>query len=87
MVKNLSSHAVWADIQVRAAALSGDCTMWSEFLRGNFGIQKQFQACVRRRANLSVQSNPHCSGDKCKQAVDLVLESCLADTAPFDHLP
>lgn len=74
-------------LQVRAAALSGDCTLWSEFLRGNFGIQKQFQACVRRRANLSVQGNPHCKGEKCKAAVDLVMESCLADTAPFDRLP
>ena len=61
--------------------------MWSEFLRGNFGIQKQFQACVRRRANISVQGNPHCRGDKGQKAVDLVLDGCLADTAPLITYP
>lgn len=47
--------------EIRAAALSGDCSFGREvFLRRNFGWGKQFQRCIRRRAELSVEMNPNC---------------------------
>lgn len=47
--------------EIRAAALSGDCNFSREvFLRRNFGFAKQFQRCVKRRAELSVSLNPYC---------------------------
>jgi mitochondrial inner membrane protease ATP23 len=47
--------------EIRAAALSGDCTFGREvLLRRNFGLAKQFQRCIRRRAELSVGMNPNC---------------------------
>jgi mitochondrial inner membrane protease ATP23 len=47
--------------EIRAAALSGDCTFSREvLLRRNFGLSKQFQRCIRRRAELSVGMNPNC---------------------------
>lgn len=45
------------------------------------------QTCVRRRAVLSVEANPHCkSRAEAEQAVDDVWNSCKADTRPFDRL-
>lgn len=47
--------------EIRAATLSGDCNFAREFfLRRNFALAKQFQKCVRRRAELSVSLNPYC---------------------------
>lgn len=48
--------------EVRAAALSGDCSFGSEAARGNWGLRAQAQACARRRAALSVAMNPACGG-------------------------
>ena len=45
------------------------------------------QKCVRRRAILSVEGNPHCpSRDEAVKAVDEVWASCKADTRPFDEV-
>lgn len=47
--------------EIRAAALSGDCSFGREvLLRRNFGFGKQFQRCVKRRAEISVNMNPNC---------------------------
>lgn len=47
--------------EIRAAALSGDCDFGREVvLRRNLGFGKQFQRCVRRRAEISVGMNPNC---------------------------
>lgn len=73
--------------EVRAANLSGDCHMKQEWLRGNMRVLKQHQACVRRRAELSVGMNPACAGDLAKLAVDAVYDTCFKDTAPFDDIP
>lgn len=43
------------------------------------------QACVRRRAELSVAMNPHCGPKMAKAAVDKVFDQCFKDTAPFDR--
>ncbi|KAJ1473661.1 peptidase M76 [Baffinella frigidus] len=47
--------------EVRAANLSGDCSMFQEFNRGHMNFKGQGQECVRRRATLSVSMNPSCS--------------------------
>ena len=84
----------WNDCQhhtcseIRAASLSGDCHWLFEALRGNFGLKKQHQACVKRRAKLSIAMNPACGdADQQQKAVDDCFEKCFADTAPFDRIP
>ncbi|KAJ2748119.1 Mitochondrial inner membrane protease atp23, partial [Coemansia nantahalensis] len=47
---NLEHHAC---TEIRAASLSGDCTWFQEFMRGNVGFLKHHQICVKRRAALS----------------------------------
>lgn len=45
------------------------------------------QACVRRRAVLSVRANPACPDDAtAERAVNEVWESCFNDTRPFDEV-
>lgn len=73
--------------EIRAASLSGDCNYKQELLRGNYGIRKQHQVCVRRRAELSLSMNPSCQGLRGRLAVDKVFDACLKDTAPFDRIP
>eukprot|EP00191_Tetraselmis_sp_GSL018_P022481 CAMPEP_0177625178 /NCGR_PEP_ID=MMETSP0419_2-20121207/29944_1 /TAXON_ID=582737 /ORGANISM="Tetraselmis sp., Strain GSL018" /LENGTH=286 /DNA_ID=CAMNT_0019126073 /DNA_START=27 /DNA_END=889 /DNA_ORIENTATION=- len=77
--------------EVRAANLSGDCHWSQEFLRGNFSLQAQHQACVRRRALLSVAMNPNCPEPKAKEAVDAVFDTASGTRGPStvspDRLP
>eukprot|EP01060_Flectonema_neradi_P001688 TRINITY_DN11021_c3_g1_i1.p1 TRINITY_DN11021_c3_g1~~TRINITY_DN11021_c3_g1_i1.p1 ORF type:complete len:268 (+),score=41.04 TRINITY_DN11021_c3_g1_i1:89-805(+) len=76
--------------EIRAARLSGECSISEEILRGNgmmsattYSIGEQ---CVRRRAALSVSQNPHCSS--CSEAsVEKVWDKCLSDTAPYMKFP
>ncbi|CAG8601386.1 11403_t:CDS:2 [Cetraspora pellucida] len=73
--------------EVRAAALSGDCKWTREIKRGFFNFTKQHQACVKRRAILSVQKNASCSAPGvAEKAVNEVFESCFNDTRPFDEI-
>ncbi|KAL0088069.1 peptidase M76 family-domain-containing protein [Phycomyces blakesleeanus] len=47
----------------------------------------EHQACVKRRAVLSVLSNPSCkSREDAERAVASVFDSCFADTRPFDEI-
>jgi inner membrane protease ATP23 len=74
--------------EIRAASLSGDCNFKMELLRGHYKIAKQHQACVKRRALLSVKMNPYCQGrGVAEAAVDKAFDVCFADTAPFDRRP
>lgn len=46
-----------------------------------------FQACVRRRAVLSVAANPACPNvEAAEKAVNEVWDSCFPDTRPFDEV-
>ncbi|CEO97450.1 Mitochondrial inner membrane protease ATP23 [Plasmodiophora brassicae] len=82
---NLQHHAC---TEIRAASLSGDCRFMNEIMRGHYKVMKQHQACVRRRAILSVRMNPNCQNDEqAATAVDSVWDTCFADTAPFERLP
>lgn len=81
---NLNHHAC---SEIRAASLSGDCRWSRELRRHNYGIVKQHQKCVRRRAILSVESNPACPDhEAAKRAVDEVWDACFNDTRPFDEI-
>ncbi|KAG0172307.1 Mitochondrial inner membrane protease atp23 [Apophysomyces sp. BC1034] len=45
------------------------------------------EACVKRRAVLSVIENPSCKDkEEAERAVASVFESCFADTRPFDEI-
>lgn len=73
--------------QIRAANLSGDCRWSREVMRGFYSFSKQHQACVKRRAVVSVLANPNCEDlAMAEKAVNEVWESCLKDTRPFDEI-
>jgi inner membrane protease ATP23 len=76
-------------LQIRAANLSGDCSFYQEFVRGNLSeaMVGQHKRCVRRRALLSVSLNPHCQGGKAEQAVGDMMKHCFRDTDPFPRTP
>jgi inner membrane protease ATP23 len=76
-------------MQIRAANLSGDCSFYQEFVRGNLSeaMVGQHKRCVRRRALLSVSLNPHCQGGKAEQAVSDMMKHCFRDTDPFPRIP
>lgn len=49
--------------------------------------RSHFQACVRRRAVLSVAANPACPDtETAEKAVNEVWDSCFPDTRPFDEV-
>ncbi|GFZ49565.1 Mitochondrial inner membrane protease ATP23 [Saitozyma sp. JCM 24511] len=81
---NLRHHAC---TEIRAANLSGDCSWTREVKRGFYAFNKQHQACVKRRAVLSVIANPSCeSQEMAEKVVNEVWESCSNDTRPFDEI-
>lgn len=75
--------------EIRAANLSGDCKWSREIFRGNFEkVVGQHQRCVKRRAILSLKSNPACKDCKdVDKLVEEVFSVCFADTAPFLDIP
>lgn len=75
--------------EIRAANLSGDCKWSREVFRGNFGkIIGQHKKCVKRRAILSLRSNPACKDcEDVDKLVDEVFDICFSDTAPFLDIP
>lgn len=82
---NLRHHAC---TEIRASMLSGECRIMNEIRKtglANFGAK--FQACVRRRAVLSVLANPKCKNkEEAEAAVDIVWRSCFNDTRPFERV-
>ncbi|KAJ3202533.1 Nephrocystin-4, partial [Entophlyctis luteolus] len=74
--------------EVRAGLLSAECRMALELARGRVPVQlgmKRIEACVKRRAVLSLTANPWCSDlAAAKAAVDAVFPACAADRAPFE---
>ena len=84
--RNNLRHAACAEI--RASSLSGECRFMREFItRGQWKLTQQHQACVRRRAVLSVMARPECKDDvQATKVVNEVWDSCFADTRPFDEI-
>ncbi|KAJ1927352.1 Mitochondrial inner membrane protease atp23 [Tieghemiomyces parasiticus] len=84
---DLSNCLHHACTEIRAASLSGDCNIIREMNRRNYALSKQHQACVKRRAILSLKANPCCSAPgAAEEAVNKVFKSCFRDTRPFDEI-
>ena len=79
-------HATKLDMQVRAARLSGDCSMSMEAQRGIWPTPGYEKACVKRRAQLSVAMLPHCKLTAPAHVLSC-LEECYQDTEPFSRPP
>lgn len=91
---HLKFNVDWTDVrhhacsEIRASSLSGECRWTREaFTRGVWDFTKQHQACVRRRATLSVRNHPKCKDDvHAARVVNQVFDSCFADTRPFQEI-
>uniref|UniRef100_A0A6I8NX96 Mitochondrial inner membrane protease ATP23 n=1 Tax=Ornithorhynchus anatinus TaxID=9258 RepID=A0A6I8NX96_ORNAN len=73
--------------EVRAANLSGDCSLGNELTRFNFGFKKHHQTCVRERALRSILAVRKVSREAAEKAVDEVFDSCFNDREPFGRIP
>ncbi|XP_042554832.1 mitochondrial inner membrane protease ATP23 homolog isoform X2 [Dipodomys spectabilis] len=73
--------------QIRAANLSGDCSLVNEIFRLHFGLKRHHQTCVRDRAILSILAVRNISREIAEKAVDEVFESCFNDHEPFGRIP
>ncbi|KAK2493919.1 hypothetical protein MC885_014370 [Smutsia gigantea] len=73
--------------EVRAANLSGDCSLVNEIFRLHFGLKQHHQTCVRNRAILSILAVRNISKEVAQKAVDEVFESCFNDHEPFGRIP
>ncbi|XP_034499929.1 mitochondrial inner membrane protease ATP23 homolog isoform X3 [Ailuropoda melanoleuca] len=73
--------------EVRAANLSGDCSLVNEIFRLHFGLKQHHQTCVRDRAILSILAVRNISKEVAQKAVDEVFESCFNDHEPFGRIP
>ncbi|XP_063783434.1 mitochondrial inner membrane protease ATP23 homolog isoform X3 [Pseudophryne corroboree] len=73
--------------EIRAANLSGDCSLSNEISRFNFGLKQHHQACVRDRALRSILAVRQISRERAVQAVEDVFDSCFNDHEPFGRIP
>lgn len=73
--------------EIRAENLSGECDWFKELANRQVEkFAKHGQACVKRRAVLSVKANPNCQ-DRAEEYVDAAFDRCFEDTFPFDRHP
>jgi len=77
--------------EIRASSLSGECNMLAEVNRlvltgkaGQLAFLGGHQACVKRRAALSVGMVPQCK-EQAGEAVERVFQRCFGDRCPFDN--
>ena len=77
--KNCEHHAC---TEIRASALSGECAMSRELLRGKYHIRGGHRDCVKRRAAISLSANTNCT-DTCSESIEAAFEQCYNDFAPF----
>ncbi|XP_073416076.1 mitochondrial inner membrane protease ATP23 homolog [Dendrobates tinctorius] len=73
--------------EIRAANLSGDCSLSNEISRFNFGLKQHHQACVRDRALRSILAVRQISREAAEKAINDVFESCFNDHEPFGRIP
>lgn len=73
--------------EIRAASLSGDCSLVNELLRLRFGLKQHHQTCVRDRAVLSILAVRNISREEAQKAVDEVFQACFNDREPFGRIP
>ena len=68
--------------EIRAARLSGDCTVSREAKSGNLSIMNSGIGCVNQRAMLAVSNNPMCKAIS-DRAVEKMMPVCYQDYSPF----
>ncbi|KAM9246530.1 mitochondrial inner membrane protease ATP23 homolog isoform 2-T2 [Leptosomus discolor] len=73
--------------EIRAANLSGDCTLMNEIARFKFGLKGHHQTCVRDRAIRSILAVRKVSKEMAEKAVDEVFDACFNDLEPFGRIP
>nr|XP_033813793.1 mitochondrial inner membrane protease ATP23 homolog isoform X1 [Geotrypetes seraphini]XP_033813795.1 mitochondrial inner membrane protease ATP23 homolog isoform X1 [Geotrypetes seraphini] len=73
--------------EIRAANLSGDCSLWNEIARFKFGLKQHHQVCVRDRAVRSILAVRKVSKETAEKTVDEVFDSCFNDHEPFGRIP
>ncbi|XP_050180814.1 mitochondrial inner membrane protease ATP23 homolog isoform X1 [Myiozetetes cayanensis] len=73
--------------EIRAANLSGDCTLINEIARFKFGLKRHHQTCVRDRAVRSILAVRKVSKETAEKAVDEVFDACFNDLEPFGRIP
>ncbi|XP_062990874.1 mitochondrial inner membrane protease ATP23 homolog isoform X1 [Elgaria multicarinata webbii] len=73
--------------EIRAANLSGDCSLLNEMSRFKFGLKQHHQTCVRDRAVRSILAVRKVNKEMAEKAVDEVFESCFNDHEPFGRVP
>ncbi|MEE6480735.1 hypothetical protein FKM82_012658 [Ascaphus truei] len=73
--------------EIRAANLSGDCSLGNELTRFKFGVKQHHQVCVRDRALRSILAVRNVSQETAEKAVDEVFDSCFNDHEPFGRIP
>ncbi|KFQ40774.1 Mitochondrial inner membrane protease ATP23 [Mesitornis unicolor] len=73
--------------EIRAANLSGDCTVMNEIARFKFGLKGHHQTCVRDRAIRSILAVRKVSKETAEKAVDEVFDACFNDLEPFGRIP
>ncbi|KAM9310896.1 mitochondrial inner membrane protease ATP23 homolog [Gastrophryne carolinensis] len=83
----LSNMRHLACTEIRAASLSGDCSLTNEMLRLKFGIKQHHQTCVRDRAVQSIVAARKVSQETAEKTVDEVFSSCYNDQEPFGRIP
>ncbi|XP_073476076.1 mitochondrial inner membrane protease ATP23 homolog isoform X2 [Aquarana catesbeiana] len=85
--KNVAGGFDSATSEIRAASLSGDCSLTNEMLRLKFGVKEHHQACVREHAVQSILAARKVSRETAEKAVDEVFDTCFNDRAPFGRIP
>lgn len=83
----LSNIQHLACTEIRAASLSGDCSLTNEMLRFKFGIKQHHQTCVRDRAVCSIMAARKVNKETAEKAVNEVFDSCFNDREPFGRIP
>lgn len=85
---DLKAHAC---SEVRAASLSGDCSLSQEWQRGNVSISSPMkffnfhEKCVKRRASLSLAMNPKCiNSESARGIVEEVFSKCMDERYPYN---
>ena len=82
--------ADWSDVkqhactEIRASSLSSECSFGVEMARGNIQMRGGWEACVKRRAKMSVGMH---GIKEAEQAVEDVFDRCSRDTYPFMRHP
>ncbi|CAH2277971.1 mitochondrial inner membrane protease ATP23 homolog [Pelobates cultripes] len=73
--------------EIRAANLSGDCSLGNELNRFKFGFKEHHKVCVRDRALRSILAVRKVSREAAEKAVEDVFDTCFNDHEPFGRIP